>query len=271
MRFFYTKHHFLLIIILLSFCKDLLAQDFEVAPVLVKFDANPGEIQTQTLTIRNHSNERQKFALNLADYIVDEKGTKKSIEPGTTNRSLFNWLNINPSFVELNPNESAEVSLILAVPQTGFNTRWGMIQVEVAKEQSPSSADKQLATGVIVVPRIVVLVKQSPRSNQNFSAKVSNLHEVTEKDDEFRSFEASIANTGDQIIDAKVFLALANIETAEEKQFKPTTFTVYPDQVRNVILTLPEKINAGNFAIAILMDYGNRAPIEGAQILLEVK
>ena len=52
------------------------SQDFEVAPVLVSFDANPGENQIQTLTLRNHSNEKQKFVLNLADYTVNEEGAK---------------------------------------------------------------------------------------------------------------------------------------------------------------------------------------------------
>ena len=84
-------------------------------------------------------------------------------------------MTINPSFVELNPNESARVELVMTVPRTGFNTRWGMIQVEVAKEQTASEADKQLAAGVVIVPRIVVLVKQSPRSNQNYSGTVSGL------------------------------------------------------------------------------------------------
>ena len=142
-------------------------QDFEVAPVLVSFDANPGEIQNQTLSVRNHTNERQKFILNLTDYRLGEDGNKQSVEPGSTPRTLSDWLTINPAFVELNPNESAEIQLILTVPRNGFKTRWGMIPVEVAREQVTASVDKQLTTGVILIPRIVVLVKQSPRSNQN--------------------------------------------------------------------------------------------------------
>src|SRR6056297_1934855 len=91
----------------------LVAQDFEVAPVLVKYDANPGEIQTRTLTIRNHTPERQKYSLNLSDYEPDINGTKRKLEPGSSEHSLFNWININPAFVELNPNESAEVEVIM--------------------------------------------------------------------------------------------------------------------------------------------------------------
>lgn len=271
MQILLTKIRIWLVNVFLTACFAGIAQDFEVAPVLVSFDANPGETQSQTLTVRNHGNEVQKFVLNLADYEVDEEGTKMARETGSTNRSLADWITVNPSFVELNPNEEASADLIMTVPRTGFSTRWGMIQVEVAKEQGPSQADKQLSTGVVIVPRIVVLVKQSPRSNQNYSGTVSGLKEVEAGRSDNRSFEAMLSNTGDKILDARVFLALANLETAEEKQFKPTTVTVYPGQQRKVVLALPEQPEPGQYALAFLMDYGHRSAIEGAQILLNIE
>jgi hypothetical protein len=266
-----VKQGFLLMSFLFFAEITMFSQDFEVAPVLISFDANPGEIQNRTLTVRNHSNERQKFVLNLNDYIINEKGAKQGAEAGSTPRTMADWLTINPAFVELNPNESAEVQLILTVPRNGFSTRWGMIPVEVAKEQSASNVDKQLATGVLLIPRIVVLLQQSPRSNQNYKGAVTGLTEVTEAGDEFRSFEATLINQGDKVLDAKVFIAVANMETMEEEQMKPTNVTIYPDQSRKVKLTLNKKLEPGNYAIAYLMDYGHRSSIEGSQMLLEVQ
>ncbi len=271
MRLLMLKVRFYVVNIIFLMTSSVFGQDFEVAPVLVSFDANPGEIQNQTLFVRNHTNERQKFILNLTDYLLNENGTKQSVESGSTLRTLAEWLTINPAFVELNPNESAEVQLILTVPRNGFSTRWGMIPIEVAREQVTATADKQLATGVVLIPRIVVLVKQSPRSNQNYKGTVSGLKEVTEDGDEFKSFEAIITNEGDKVLDAKVFLALANLNTMEEQQMNPTNVTVYPDQSRKVVLTLNNKPGPGKFALAFLMDYGHRSNIEGSQILMEVE
>mgnify|MGYP006300307367 CR=1 FL=1 len=248
----------------------MMGQDFEVAPVLVSFNADPGETQSRELTIRNHGSERQVFTLSLSDYTVDEEGTKKSVAAGSTERTLADWLTVNPSFVELNPNETATASLIMTVPRDGFRPRWGMVSVEVAKEQVASDADKDLATGVVIVPRIAVLIKQSPPSNRNFQGKVTGLREVESQHPEFRSFEAILENTGDNILDAKVFLALADMGTAEEKAFKPTQVTVYPGQRRRVVLVLPQKPPPGTYALAFLMDYGENAAIEGAQMLLEI-
>ena len=271
MSFLLTKVRFLLINVFLTLAGGVFSQDFEVAPVLVSFDANPGENQAQKLSIRNHGNERQKFVLNLVDFMVNDEGAKISFEAGSTDRTLVDWVTVNPSFVELNPNESANVDLIITVPRTGFSTRWGMIQVEVAKEQMPSEADKQLSTGVIILPRIVVLVKQSPRSNQNYRGTVTGLREIEEDAQGYRNYEAVLTNTGDKILDAKVFLALANLETAEEKQFRKQPVTIYPEQQRRVVLRLPENPGTGQYALAVLMDYGHGAAIEGAQILLTVE
>jgi hypothetical protein len=259
----------IIINILLTFFS--FGQDFEVSPVLISFTANPGESQNQTLTIRNHSNEKKTFSLNLADYIVDEQGIKRSVDVGSTPRTLNDWLTINPAFIELNPNETAGINLMMTVPANGYLTRWGMIQVEVAREQTPSDADKQLTTGVVLLPRIIVLVKQSARTNQNYKAEVSRLTEVTASGQKYRSFEAVITNTGDKVLDAKVYLALANLGTAEEQQFKPAQVTVYPEQQRKVSLTLPVELSKGQYAVAFLMDYGNRSAIEGAQLLLNVE
>src|SRR6056297_337192 len=238
------------------------AQDFEVAPVLISFDANPGETQSRILTVRNHSNEPQKFVLNLTDYIINEKGAKQSVEAGSTPRTMADWLTINPAFIELNPNESGEIQLNLAVPRNGFSTRWGMIPVELAKEQTASNIDKQLATGVLLIPRIVVLLQQSPRSNQNYKGKVTGLTEVTKPGDTYRSFEATLINQGDKVLDAKAFLAIANMETMEEEQMKPKQITIYPDQSRKVALSLNKTLSPGQYAIAFLMDYGHRTSIE---------
>ena len=262
---------FIFLTSIILFIIPLQAQDFEVAPVLVAFDGNPGEIQTQSLTLRNYGSQEQRFSLNLSDYQVNEDGSKQSIEPGSSDRTLADWITINPSFVDLLPNEEAKVELIMRVPRTGFSTRWGMIQVEVAREQLPSEADKQLATGVVIVPRIVVLVKQSPRSNQNFSGRVSGLKEVESKGNAYKSFEALLENTGDKILDAKAFLALANMESAEEQVFNSKSVSVYPGQKLKVELSLAEKPAPGQYALAFLMDYGKRSAIEGAQLLLEVK
>ena len=211
----------------------------------MSFNADPGEIQKKQISLINHSSRPQKYTLKVSDYVLDKDGNKKAVALGTSKRSCADWLTINPSFIELNPNQTANLDILMTVPKDGFSAKWCMIHVEVSKEQTPFEADKSLATGVLIVPRIVVLVKQTPRSNNNYKATIGNLKEVTKQGDKQRNFEVIVSNVGDNIIDANVSLALANMQTTKEEKFSPVKVTVYPDGTRIVKLSIPNTMEKG--------------------------
>jgi uncharacterized cupredoxin-like copper-binding protein len=247
------------------------AQDFEVAPVVMQFKTNSGETETRVLTIKNHYSESQKYSLVLVDYELDENGQKNSVALGSTDRSLVDRVIISPSIIELLPNESKEVTVTMTIPKTDEKTRWGMIQIQVAKEKTSADADREMVTGVIVIPRIVVIITQSPASNKNYAAKVNSLVEMEVNEEGFRTFEVTIENTGDKVISGQLYLALANLETAEEEKFNSIESTIYPGAIKKVTLTLSKKLAKGKYALAALYDYGHYKAIEGTQILLEIK
>ena len=248
---------------------NLFSQDFEVSPVVMQFKTNSGETETRTLTLKNYYAEKQKFTLNLVDYTLDSEGVKHAEALGNTNRTLADRLVVSPSVVELNPNESASVEVIMTIPKTDSKTRWGMIQVQVAKERTAADADKEMVTGVIVIPRIVVIVTQSPADNKNYAAKVISITEVEKSDEGYRTFEINVSNSGDKLISGQLYLAVANLETAEEKRYKSKEVTIYPEASKVVTLSIPENLAIGKYALAALYDYGHQKSIEGTQILLE--
>lgn len=253
-------------------CFDLLfAQDFEVSPVIVEFQTNPGETETRALTIRNHSAKKQDFVFRFGDFEMDETGSRKLMEPGQSPHSMHNFITISPSFITLNPNEERSVNVTIRVPANENTTKWGTIFVEAAKEQTLSDIDKSLATGIKVRPRIVVIVTQSPPGNTNYSGKISSLKEITKEGDEFKRFEVLITNNGDKIFDAKVYLTFANLTTGAEIKMDPTKSKIFPGQTRKVELMALKPIPKGKYALAAIMDYSKYNPIEGTQILFEVK
>ena len=76
------------------------SQDFEVAPAKLNYDCEPGQIQTKTMTVRNHSNEKQQFVLVVGDMKLDSVKNPKT--PGPNLKSCKDWLTVNPSFFDLN-------------------------------------------------------------------------------------------------------------------------------------------------------------------------
>lgn len=257
-------------IAVLSFiCSLSFAQDFEVAPSKLEYDCEPGQIQTKTVTIQNHSNQKQKFTLVIADTQTDSLGKPSTkINP---KRSCKEWITLSPSFFDINPNESAEVKVVMQVPPGQSQTRWAMIYVTPTEEQTSIDADKNMKTGIKVRPRIGIRVIQSPKSNTNFKAIISDLKEVTQAKDTLRIFEVKISNTGDKVIEAKLYLVLSNLTTAKETKEKPVKISVLPDNKRITKLTLPKNIPPGKYSLAAILDYGGNSALEAVQMNIEVK
>lgn len=239
-------------------------QDFEVAPVKLNYDCEPGQIQTKTMTIRNHANTKQQFVLVISDIKLDS--IKSSV-----NKSCKDWLTINPSFFDINPNETMEVKVTMQVPPGQYATRGAMIHVSATEEQTALSADKQMKSAIKVKPRIGVKVVQSPRSNTNYKGAITHLKEITQAKDTVRSFEVKVMNTGDKMIDGKIYIVLSNLETAKEIKQKPQKVSLFPGVSKITTLYMPKNVPPGKYSLAAILDYGNNSTLEAVQMNVEVK
>lgn len=250
--------------------QDLKGQDFEVAPVKLEFDAEPSMNQTKTISVKNHSNKKTSFVISISDFLPNSKGELVALPPNSSKRSCANWININPSFFDVNPGDDIQIQITMLVPGEDYGSAWCMLYIQPATEQTSWSVDKTLGAGVTVTGRIGVLLSQSPKSNTNHSLKISNFSEVTQLGDINRKFSATIENIGDKVTKFKVFLLASNIATAEEKQFKPQELEIYPKMTRAIELVLPNELPTGQYALAAIVDYGPKYPLEGAQIVIDV-
>ena len=253
---------------LLSFLNTI-AQDFEVAPVTVNFKVEAGNTKVRTLYITNHDDKTQIFNLTLTDYEVDENGNSLKKKEGNPKRSLKKALTISPSFIELPPNGSGQVDLILKIPSGDSNTKWGMVSVEAVNERT-INVDQSLATGIKISPRIAVYIQQSPRSNNQYSAKVLSFVETTKEGDIKRTFETAVENFGGKIMTASLKLLLANIDSGEETELMNTTANLHPEQKKTISFSI-DRPKPGKYALAVILDYGHNASIEGSQIVIEEK
>ena len=256
-------------VFLASIVCSLFGQDFEVSPVAVIFSAEPGENQVRKINIINHSPRPQKYQFKINDFLLDTDGVVRPMALGINKRSCAEWLTLNPSFIELGPNQSATVDMIITVPKDGFTARWANVGVEPVKEQNAFEADKNLSQGVLIVPRISIQVRQSPRSNRSYRASINNLREITKPTDTNRVFEVMVQNSGDNILSANVHLILANVNSGDEQKFEATNFTIYPDGKRLLKLHVPRNIAKGKYALAAILDYGHRQPLEGTQLMID--
>jgi P pilus assembly chaperone PapD len=250
-----------------SICFFCSAQDFEVAPAKLNFDCEPGQIQTKIVTIQNHSNQKQQFSLTASD-IKAEGDTSKTVNK---DRSCKDWITVNPSLSELNPNESKDITVIMQVPPGKSKTCWAIIYVTPTEEQTSADAAKVLKTGIRLKPRIGIKVIQSPKSNTNYKASLTDLKEITKTKDSLRTFEVKVNNLGDKVVEGKLYLVLSDLTTAKEIKAKPLKINVLPDNKKTAKLIVPKNVPAGKYSLAAILDYGNNTPLEAVQSTIEIK
>ena len=106
------KKFYLLVLPLVLFCSNsLFSQDLEVAPVRIHFHIAPGESQGRIVTVKNHGNKVEIVTLRIQDFLVQRHGQREILPAGSTRNSIANWINLNPTFVELQPNETKNIQI----------------------------------------------------------------------------------------------------------------------------------------------------------------
>lgn len=240
------------------------SQDFEVSPVLIEFNAEPGKALTKNIFVTNHSSSKQSFSLTLADEVFFEGGKKHYKSAGTTPQSCANWLSIFPTYFDLNAGERQEIQLTIKVPGENYQTTWSTIFVKSAQERGAAAADKSLNTGIVVNPRIAIKVFQSPNSNTNYNAQFAGAKQLDPE-----RVELSIQNTGEKIIKPKISAEIINNSTGETIAVDPMPSFVLPGITRAVPFVLPE-LKAGDYTAVFIMDYHKNSDLEGYELNISI-
>lgn len=258
-------------VILMSSLGVLNAQELEVSPTTLMFNANPGSSQTKQVFVRNKAVTEQSFVFNLSDWLIDESGETKYFSPGSIARSCADWITVSPALVTLQPNESVRVNITMLVPEGNTSTKWAMLFVESAVEKTGAKAiDKNVQMGLQLSARIAVPIYQSPDGNTLYRGTLEGLTES--KDDEGNLlFKTMAINLGDKILNCKVYFTFSNLETAEEFTSTAIEFSLLPESNKKLDYSLTEALKPGKYSVAAILDYGYNEQLEGIQLDIEIK
>ena len=259
------------VIIFMSSLSVSNAQELEVTPATLMFNANPGSSQTKQIYVRNKAKTEQSFIFNLADWLTDEDGEVKYFSPGTTGRSCSEWITISPALVTLQPNESVRVNVTMLTPEDNPSTKWAVLFVESAVEKTGAKAiDKDVQMGLQISARIAVPIYQSPDGNTLYKGTLEGLTNLI-NDDGNMTLETQAINLGDKILNCKVYFTFSNLETAEEITSNAVEFSLLPESDKKVKYTLEEPLKKGKYSVAAILDYGYNEELEGVQMELDIK
>jgi len=264
------KKSVLLIAMLCMFYLNIKAQEFEIAPTRMDFNLEPGQNGVMVLNVTNHSDKKRNYITVLNDWTIEESGNINYLNPGTTERSCTEWVTVTPSFFELAPNESKKINVLMKVPlsEIANSTKWAMLFVqEVIEKFETIGGDKTTSAGITVNPSIGVYVFQSPDSYNESNATISNFR----KSEIQNEFKADVKNTGDKIIQGKIYLVITDLQKAEENQTEPKEFTLLPGVSRSLSMILPQNLEKGLYSIAAVLDYSDDKDLLGVVMDYEVR
>jgi hypothetical protein len=147
------------------------AQSLGVTPASVDAKVKRGTTYTQTFTLSNNSSERMRFACSISDYWYDGQNKRVLGAPGSLPRSASLWVQFSPAEILVEPNSSATVKAIIAVPKTASGGYYTLLIFEatpVAREANlPQSGNTTVTASVGVCFRGLAMLTTEDNSEYN--------------------------------------------------------------------------------------------------------
>lgn len=108
-------------------------------PTTVEMEVEPGERHRQVINLANvHQEKTISLTIGLADWSLTEDGQIELAPPGETERSSAEWVRFSPAFVTLEPGESQQIIVDIALPArvpTSGDHRFALLASTILPEE----------------------------------------------------------------------------------------------------------------------------------------
>ena len=210
------------------------------------------------------------------DFDISQNGKSTFQDPGTSKYSMSKILSMVPTFVELSPGKSADISITVAVPQNPeFNkAAWGVILIEQAEEKKVldpgNTSGETIAFGITPTFAFGVWIYQNPPNVEMTNVDI-NTFTYQKTEDYARLLTLSVENKGDGIAFCKAYAELTNLETGKQLSLGGKNYTLLPGYLRTFVFELPVDIPKGKYSAVGVIDYGSEEEIVAAELDITVE
>lgn len=265
-----------LILLCAILINDVVAQQISVAPSILRFTLDKGQNDSRVVKITNRSSIRQSMQTSIGDWRRDSLGNHIYMKSGEMgNRSNSAWVTITPSFLEIEPNETAEVLVSIQVPDGDTipnQMTWSMLFIQGTVEKTnPFVPENQLATQIRESYRFGIHIYNTPNETSTAQATLKDFIETKPSaNDSLKYYHLISKNTGDVILKCKSYIEVTNLSTGEIFELPADEFTVFPGEVKRSIFVLPDTASPGEYSLLGILDYGDEYPLEAMEKTISV-
>ncbi|GAB4318252.1 MAG: hypothetical protein Kow00127_10190 [Bacteroidales bacterium] len=244
-----------------------------VSPSHLNFHVDPGKIATKKVKVSNYTGKTQKFNVVYNDFDISESGNSTFMEPGTSDYSLSDLLSISPTFLELAPGTSQEVSLTVQLPSDApARASWGVLVIEQEEEKKVldpgNNSGQTLAFGITPTFAFGVWLYQNPTHVEDMAVDITNFT-FEEKDDK-QLLMLAVKNTGDGISFCNAYVELTNTSTGEQTQVGGKRYTILPGYERTFVFEPPAKLTPGHYSAVGVLDYNSDEELVAAELEFDI-
>lgn len=131
----------------------VLGQSLSITPALVDAKVKRGATYNKAYTITNDTSTRLRLRCSVGDYWYGEHNERIDGEPGTLPRSASPWLQFSPTELIIEPNSSATVNAVIAVPLTAEG---GYYTTPIFEAEAADPTGGRLAKGSTVTAAVMI-------------------------------------------------------------------------------------------------------------------
>ena len=245
-----------------------------VSPSHFHFTQEQGQIKTYDITVKNTTSTAKSFNVNIYDFDMNGKGKSSFLPPGEGKYSLSKWMNISPTFIELEPFKTKKVKVTVSVPSddNGRKAAWSILMIEQEAPRNNLVNTKKdgntVAFGIVPTFAFGIFAYQNPPN------VLTNNIEFTEfqflENDAVNKLLLEVQNKGDGIAYCTSYIDLTNLDTGEQQRLRVKNFTIVPDLTRDFIFNLPQTLQKGKYLAVGVLDYENSEEIQAAKLEFEI-
>jgi len=253
---------------------DEFNKGISVSPAHLHFNVDLGNTNTKIIKVSNYSAKLQKFRVVYQDFDITNDGNSKFLEPGTSDYSLTELIQISPTFIEIDPGSSAEVTLTVSVPANpeANVAAWGVVMIEQMEEKKVldpgNTSGTTVAFGITPTYAFGVWLYQNPPNVENMHVDITNF--IFEKKVENNLLFLNVKNKGDGISFCNAYVEITNLSTGEQNFLGGNRYTILPGYRRTFIFDLAKELPKGSYSAVGVLDYNSDKELVAAELEFKV-
>jgi len=226
-----------------------------MSPTRLFFNGNPGEVQSQTVTLYNASANDYTFSMHYKDWERKEDGDKVYYEPGALKTSNAAWMSTPQNSVTVPAGTSREVVVTMRIPKQAAGTEVTnsmLFFTQLPKQEDVTSSARQ-GLGIITLFELGLHLYNTPPANTRTNVEITAMN-FNAAD---RSVEVAFENEGNTVLDATVEFELTNKATGAELKLPAVPVSLLPGTVQKTVFTFDQAPKGDYLGVALIRMAGS--------------